>query len=228
MPLKTALRGYYEYYMPANDTDVAIIRRKAAEFLKNYRDSGAGPIDIGPLERLPVSLAMMYGQPIAKEHEEFFLQDLAVDPWARGLKWRETPDPKRLADFSVTIIGAGMGGLIAAAQLKKAGIRHTVIEKNAGVGGTWYENRYPGARVDTPSRSYTNIFGVNFDYPNPYCEWSENERYFNWLADEFGVRENITFNTEVRSLVWGEDDSMWTITMAGPDGQRVTRSTPYP
>jgi len=222
--LTTALRGYYEYYTPAKEVDVVAIRRKAVDFLKRYRDSGAGPIDIGPRERLPISLALMFGQPVASEHEDFFIQDLAIDPWARGLKWQQTPDPKRLADFSVTVIGAGLGGLNAAAQLKKAGIRHTVIEKNAGVGGTWYENRYPGARVDTPSRSYTNVFGVDFNYPNPYCEWTENERYFNWVADEFGVRENITFNTEVRSLVWDEDESMWTITMDGPDGRYVTRS----
>jgi len=224
IPLKTALRGYYEYCTPVNQDDVAMILRKAADFLKTYRDSGAGAIDIGPPDRIPISLAMMYGQPIDKEFEDFYIQDLAVDPWARGLKWQQAPDSKRLSDFSVVVIGAGLGGLTAAAQLKKAGIRFTVIEKNAGVGGTWYENRYPGARVDTPSRSYTNVFGVDFDYPNPFCEWRENERYFNWVADEFGVRDHITFNTEVRSLVWDENDSMWTVTMGGPDGERVMRS----
>ena len=47
---------------------------------------------------------------------------------------------------------------------------YVVIEKNAGVGGTWFENRYPGARVDSPSRTYTHIFGADFEYPNPFCE----------------------------------------------------------
>ena len=57
----------------------------------------------------------------------------------------------------MTVIGAGMGGLNAALQLRQAGFPVTVIEKNAGVGGTWWENRYPGARVDTASRSYTHL-----------------------------------------------------------------------
>ena len=65
----------------------------------------------------------------------------------------------------MTVIGAGLGGLNAALMLKRAGIPYTVIEKNSGVGGTWYENRYPGARVDTPSRCYTHIFGADFPYP---------------------------------------------------------------
>ena len=60
----------------------------------------------------------------------------------------------------MVVIGAGMGGLNAAVQLKHAGIPFTVLEKNSSVGGTWYENRYPGARVDTPSRIYTHVFGA--------------------------------------------------------------------
>ena len=224
IPLKTAMRGYYEYFTPRDDEDVAMIRRKAVQYLKNYRESGANPVDIGPHERLPVSIAMMHGMPIEKGTEDFFIQDLAIDPWSRGLKWQQAPDPKLLENFTITIIGAGMGGLNAAAQLKKAGFRFTVIEKNGGVGGTWYENRYPGARVDTPSRSYANVFGVNFDYPNPFCEWHENERYFNWVADQFGVRESIIFNTEACSMMWDETTSMWTITTKGPEGERVIKS----
>ena len=224
IPLKSALRGYYEYFTPANDEDVAWIRGKAVAFLKKYRDAGAPDIDIGPQDRLPTSISLLYGEPIEPRFQDFFLQDLAIDPWARGLKWEKAPDRSRLDEFTVTIIGAGLGGLNAAAQLKKAGIRYTVIEKNSGVGGTWHENRYPGARVDTPSRSYTNVFGVNFGYPNPYCEWHENERYFNWVADEFGVREDIVFDTEVRSLTWDEATSTWEIAMHGPDGERTMRS----
>ena len=126
------------------------------------------------------------------------VEELALDPWARSHQWRQTPDPQRLQGFSVTLIGAGLGGLNAALMLKRAGIPYTHIEKNAGVGGTWFENRYPGARVDTPSRGYTHIFGANFAYPYPFGPWTENQRYFDWVADEFGLRDDIVFNTEVR------------------------------
>jgi 4-hydroxyacetophenone monooxygenase len=71
---------------------------------------------------------------------DLWLEELALDPWARGLEWSREPTQRR-EDFSVTVIGAGMGGLNAAIQLKRAGIPFTIIEKNHGVGGTWYENR---------------------------------------------------------------------------------------
>ena len=79
-----------------------------------------------------------------------------------------------------------------------------MIEKNADVGGTWYENRYPGARVDTPSRTYTHLFGVDFRYPNPFCPRPRTSKYFDWVADNFDLRDDIRFDTEVRSLTWDE------------------------
>jgi 4-hydroxyacetophenone monooxygenase len=114
-----------------------------------------------------------------------------------------------------------MGGLNAAVVLKRAGIPFFVIEKNDEVGGTWYENQYPGARVDSPSRTYTHIYGVDFEYPNAFCLQRENLRYFKWVADHFEIRHDITFNTEVKSVVWDESTKLWEIKAEGPDGPRV-------
>jgi len=222
MALKTARVGRAESVMPAGDAEVAMVRRKAVEFLKRYRDSGAGPIDPGPLERLPESLALIVGETIKSEALDLMVEETALDPWARSLRWSRKPDPERLENFKVTVIGAGMGGLNAALQLKRAGIPYQVIEKNAGVGGTWYENRYPGARVDTPSRSYTNLFGVDFPCPYPYGTYAENQKYYDWVADEFDLRKDITFNTEVHSLRWDEASAQWEIQASGPDGKQQT------
>ena len=115
-----------------------------------------------------------------------WLETLALDPWARGHTWSAQPLAEKLKGFSVAVIGAGMGGLNVAVQLKHSGIPFTVLEKNSEVGGTWFENRYPGARVDSPSRTYTHTYGVDFPFPNPFCPQSENEKYFNWVADSFG------------------------------------------
>ncbi len=216
--------GFAQAVAPASEPDVALLRAKAAAFLKAYRDSGAGVIGIGPRERLPVSLGLMLGRDLAGEDLTHHIEELAVDPAARSLRWRETPDPARLQDFTVTVIGAGMGGLNAALQLRQAGFPVTVIEKNAGVGGTWWENRYPGARVDTPSRSYTHVFGVDFPYPNAFCEWRENVKYFDWVADQFDLRRHIEFETEVRALTWDEAAGEWEIDLVGPDGPRTIRS----
>jgi 4-hydroxyacetophenone monooxygenase len=222
--VKTVHAGYADLVSPATEADVALLRRKGAEFLKSYRDSGAGRIDIGPRDRLAVSLGLMLGQTLEGESLQHHLEELAIDPAARSLRWRERPDPARLKDFTVTVIGAGMGGLNAALQLRQAGFPFTVLEKNTGVGGTWWENRYPGARVDTVSRSYTHIFGVDFPYPNPYCDWRENAKYFDWVADTFELRRHIQFETEVKALTWDEAAGEWQIDIVGPDGARTIRS----
>jgi 4-hydroxyacetophenone monooxygenase len=222
--LKSVAAGFAEGLVPADPADIAMVRGKAADFLKRYRDAGAGPIGIGPLERLPASLSLMLGQPVPEADVDLYLEELALDPAARSLRWREPVDPRRLKDFTVTVIGAGMGGLNAALQLRQAGFPVTVIEKNAGVGGTWWENRYPGARVDTASRSYTHLFGVDFPYPNPFCEWRENVKYFNWVADEFDLRKHIQFETEVRTMTWDEAADEWVIDVVGPEGPRTMRS----
>ena len=203
--------------------DDALVRRKAVEFLASYRDSGAGALDIGPAERLPTSMSLTMGKEFEPEALDLWLEELAVDPWARGLQWSQEPPPSR-DDFSVTIIGAGMGGLNAAIQLKRLGIPFSVIEKNEDVGGTWYENRYPGARVDTPSRLYTHLFGVDYSYPYSFCPWTENQKYFDWVAERFDLRADITFKTEVHALVWDEAASEWEISVEGPGGARTLRS----
>ena len=222
--LKTVRVGFFESAMVATDEEVALLREKAVEFLIAYRDSGAGPIGTGPGDRLIVSTSLAAGQDVPEEQMELWRAELALDPWARGLKWRKTPSRKRLEEFSVTVIGAGTGGLNQAVQLKRAGFPYTVIEKDSGVGGTWFENRYPGARVDTPSRTYSHVFGVDYPFTSAFCTWTENQQYFDWIADTFEVRNDIVFNTEVRSLVWDEDAAMWEITTDGPGGERVQRS----
>jgi 4-hydroxyacetophenone monooxygenase len=204
----------------SDPADVAMIQSKAAAFLKSYRDQGAPKIPCGSSERLSRSLSLAAGADIPASELEMWIEQLALDPWARGLVWASPPASQDLQKFVVAVIGAGMGGLNAAVQLKHAGIPYFVIEKNDEVGGTWYENQYPGARVDSPSRTYTHIYGVDFEYPNAFCPQRENLRYFRWVADHFDVRQDITFKTEVKSLVWDESAKLWEIKAVGPDGPR--------
>ncbi len=222
--VKMVMAGYFDVPTPATEADVSLLRRKGADFLKAYRDSGAGDIAVGPQDRLATSLGLMLGRTMEGDDLRHHVEELALDPSVRSLHWKAQPDPERLKDFTVTIIGAGMGGLNAALQLRKAGFPFTVLEKNKGVGGTWWENRYPGARVDTPSRSYTHLFGVDFPYPNPFCEWRENVKYFDWVADNFNLRQHIQFETEVKSLTWDDSAGEWVIDLVDPNGARTIRS----
>jgi 4-hydroxyacetophenone monooxygenase len=215
---------FAQAYAPASAEDTELIQVKAVEFLKRYRDQGAGAIDIGPPERLARSLALACGEEIAPGELAMWTEEAAINPWARAANWPSLPTAQQIDNFSVIVVGAGMGGLGAAVQLKQAGIPYTVIEKNSGVGGTWFENRYPGARVDTPSRAYTHIFGADFIFSHPFAPQSENERYFNWVADHHELRPQIRFNTEINSMVWDEVAKLWTVKATGPKGVQTLQA----
>jgi 4-hydroxyacetophenone monooxygenase len=225
MELKTLnVSGLREMHLLANPEDVARIREKAAAFLASYRDAGAGPLPIGSAQRLQRSMSLTVGVDVASTELEMWLEELALDPWARSFAWSEKTPPAGVEEFSVVVIGAGMGGLNAAVHLKRAGVPFTVVEKNSGVGGTWYENRYPGARVDSPSRIYSHLYGVNFANPYPFCPQTENEKYFNWVADTFQVRGHIRFDTEVTSIVWDDAARVWEVSAEHPDGRCTWRA----
>ena len=207
----------------SKDSDVALLRRKAAAFLKAYRDRGAGDIDLGSPGRLYRSLSLTAGVDLPEEEREMWLEETALDPWARGLEWPTEPTPEQRAGFKVAVIGSGLSGLNAAVMLKRAGIPFVMFEKNPEVGGTWYENNYPGARVDSPSRSYTHLFGVSFPYPYSFCPRDENLKYMRWVADSFGLRDRISFDTEVESVVWDDARSEWALRARGPSGEIALR-----
>jgi 4-hydroxyacetophenone monooxygenase len=201
--------------------DIAFLRTKAANLLRLYRDTGANTCHLGPESRLHRSMELTVGCEIREAELPMWKEQLALDPMIRGVVLREAPSEGRLRQFSVAVVGAGMGGLNAAVHLKRAGIPFTVFEKNGEVGGTWHENRYPGARVDSPSRIYFHAYGVDFPCPNAYCPQGVNERYFNWVADRFDLRRNIEFNTEVTSIVWDSRDLLWKISATTVDGLRT-------
>ncbi|MFC5948866.1 flavin-containing monooxygenase [Pseudonocardia lutea] len=223
IPVAPFHAGVAEAMGLADRRDAALLRAKAAAFLRSYRDAGAGDLPIGPPERLRRSMSLAAGQEVPESELELWLEELALDPWARSLRWPEEPPAERLAGFSVLVIGAGLGGLNAAVQLERAGIPFTVVEKNPGVGGTWHENRYPGARVDTPSRAYTHLYGLGYEYAGPFCEQAENEKYFNWVADTFDLRGDIAFDTEVVSAEWDEPGACWVVRVRDPEGERTLR-----
>jgi 4-hydroxyacetophenone monooxygenase len=120
--------GNSEMELLARESDVASVREKAAAFLRRYRDQGAGEIPLGPPERLRRSISLTTGLDIPESEVGLWIEQLALDPYARGLAWKEQPEPEALAEFTVAVIGAGMGGLNAAVLLKKSGIPFFVLE----------------------------------------------------------------------------------------------------
>jgi 4-hydroxyacetophenone monooxygenase len=124
--------------------------------------------------------------------------------------------------FHVAIVGAGMSGLLVAHRLQQAGVEFTIFEKNDDVGGTWYENSYPGCRVDNPNHNYSYSFAQRHDWPYHFSTQDVLLDYFRSCADAFGLRDRIRFSTEVVSTTWSEDQCTWSVRVRSADGAEET------
>ncbi len=114
--------------------------------------------------------------------------------------------------LDVAIIGAGLGGLCMAIRLLEAGITSfQIFEKSDGIGGTWYENRYPGAACDVPSHFYCFSFEPNPDWSRVYSPQAEILDYIERCTDKYGVRPYIRNGTEVTRLELDEQAGNWTV-----------------
>ena len=122
----------------------------------------------------------------------------------------------------VAIIGAGFGGIAAAVALQKAGIPDVVIfEKSAGVGGTWWDNRYPGAATDAASHIYSFSFAPR-DWKRTHVGHAELRAYFDSVVDEFGLRPKLRLNTGVTDLAWDAAQNVWRLTTESGDHHLFT------
>lgn len=128
-------------------------------------------------------------------------------------------DPRRAAkgaaDFDVIVVGAGFGGLYALHKLRSEGLKVKVFEAGAGVGGVWYWNRYPGARVDVDVREYSYGFSEalerEWSWTERFASQPELERYANHVADRFDLKRDIQFETRVTAMKFDEASDCWEV-----------------
>jgi 4-hydroxyacetophenone monooxygenase len=197
----------------------AEVRQLALDAITRFRDGGCRPAPVPP--DTDVLRIMEYA--VGGAEMGAYLPLLEEELAHRGAD-RRAPDWRKedLAgdvDFRVAIIGAGMSGLLAAHRLQQAGIGFVILEKNDDVGGTWYENSYPGCRVDNPNHNYSYSFAQRHDWPLHFSTQDVLLGYFRDCAETFGLREHIRFRTEVLSAEWSEENLLWTVRVGTPDGR---------
>src|SRR6202035_45919 len=141
---------------------------------------------------------------------------------------RETQAPNEAApilDYDAIIIGAGMSGLYQLHRLRELGLRVRVFEEGTGVGGTWYWNRYPGARFDSESYSYGYSFSQElleeWDWSEHFAGQPETLRYLNHVADKFDLRRDIQFESRVTATIYDEDRRSWDVILESGDRFRT-------
>ena len=118
--------------------------------------------------------------------------------------------------FDVIVVGAGFAGMYALYRLRKQGLSVLVLEAGSDVGGTWYWNRYPGARCDVPSLEYSYSFSEDleqeWDWPEVFSAQPDILRYANHVADRFDLRKDIRFDTRASSVDYLDADNRWRVT----------------
>jgi acetone monooxygenase len=120
--------------------------------------------------------------------------------------------------YDAIVVGAGISGMYMLYRLREQGLKVRVIEAATSVGGTWYWNRYPGARVDSQSHVYQYWFSDEllneWSWPERFPDQAVMEKYLNHVADRFDLRSHIQFDTRVRSAKYDESRGRWTIATA--------------
>lgn len=128
-------------------------------------------------------------------------------------------DSAPAAQVDAVVVGAGFAGLYALHNLRSHGLSVRVVEAAPEVGGTWYFNRYPGARCDVESVDYCYSFSdelqQQWNWSEKYATQTEILAYLNWVADTLDLRRDITFNTRVLSAILDEQALRWTVTTDG-------------
>ena len=121
-------------------------------------------------------------------------------------------------DHDVIVVGAGVAGIYQIKRLTDMGLNATVLEADPDLGGTWYNNRYPGARFDSESYTYGYSFSREvldeWHWKEMFSGQPENLKYLNFVVDKFDLRQYMQFNCRVQSAIFDDDRQIWNVTVS--------------
>ena len=204
-----------------SEEDRAEARAIALDVIRDYRDRGCPePEPVSP-ELLKEMMEWLVVEPVPDEYVPMVLEEMELD----GVDSRTVAgpsDPAARDAFPVVVIGCGEFGLLAGIRLQEAGIPFTIVEKNAGVGGTWWENSYPGARVDVGNHFYCYSFEPSDHWTEYFAQQPELQAYFQDVMTRHGIDRHVRWETEVLGATWDDDDATWSVRVRGADGSEET------
>jgi 4-hydroxyacetophenone monooxygenase len=198
---------------------VSEVRAAALQVLIDRRENGqdwSGRDDYLDPGMFAEVMTACVAEPVPAEYEPMVREEIGLSD--RAVNWRVTPHPNSVNAFHVVIVGAGLSGLCAAIQLRQLGVPYTILEKNPCVGGTWYENSYPGCRVDVANHFYSYSFEPNPSWSSHYSERDELFAYFTACATKYDVLPHVRFNHEVVAAHFDAKRQRWIVDVSTPEG----------
>ncbi|TAJ74286.1 MAG: NAD(P)/FAD-dependent oxidoreductase [Phenylobacterium sp.] len=195
-------------------------RKAAAEAIRAYL--GGKPLQMASTDTATLRRQMDFvaGAPIPEQYVDFLVDELTLAGKSTKDPQFEQPQLQAAARrLKVLVIGAGMTGLLAGIRLSQAGVPFEIVDKNADVGGTWFENTYPGCRVDNSNHMYSYSFEPNHAWPQHFSPQPVLLEYFRGIAAKYDLRKRIRFETLVETVAWDEGRALWRATLKGKDGR---------
>ncbi len=219
------IKGAWGFEESVPEEMKAELRGKLIATLKDYAEAGR-PLPPAPSRELLQKMAdTAVGTHVPEAYYAMIYDELNFDGKdAKTVRWRETPGAARLANFKVLVIGAGFSGIAMGAKLKEAGYNFVVVEKNDNVGGTWYENTYPGIAVDTPNHFYSYSFRMEPNWDHYFARGDEIQTYIEKCYAEMGIADHVRFEQEVASTIWDKDKGIWNVKVRRKDGSTYEES----
>jgi 4-hydroxyacetophenone monooxygenase len=200
----------------------AEVRAAALDMLRRWRE-GTIPIPDPPTDRKLVEmLTVANGETVPREYGAMMAEEAQFHP--RDVTWSKAPVQGAVDDMHVIVIGAGISGICTAIKLSQLGIPYTVLEKNDRIGGTWLENDYPGAGVDTPSHLYSYSFDPSPSWSRYYAKQPEILTYLQGVVRRHGIESDIRFGVEVIRATYDSESTQWTLEVREPDGSTNIRT----
>ncbi|WP_412535080.1 flavin-containing monooxygenase [Mycolicibacterium sp. D5.8-2] len=200
-----------------SEADKQLVRDRAYDVVRQYRDRGCPRPFIPDAAQMRVMLDAMSAGEVTDEYVDYVAADLRLTAADRdGPPLVSSPEQR--AAFPVLVIGCGEAGLLAGIKLKQAGIPFTIVDKQAGVGGTWRANRYPGCRVDIANQYYCYSFEPTDHWTHHYSEQPEILTYLEDVMARHGIGAHTRFSTEVTSAQWDDGTATWKVLLRTASG----------
>jgi 4-hydroxyacetophenone monooxygenase len=211
-----------EFQGMLDEQSKAALRRTALAAICAWRDAGCPPAPPPETAVIRELMDWIACEPVPDDNAALYLEEMDLhgrNPRAIAVHGLESPP-----GFSVLIIGFGASGLLAAIRLREAGIPFEVVDKNRDVGGTWFENSYPGCRVDVASHFYSYSFEHVRDFSAYYTRQPELHDYFRAVMKHHRIDDHVTWGREATCAQWDDETKRWTVTLRGADGSTEQRS----
>jgi 4-hydroxyacetophenone monooxygenase len=223
--IKPFVKGAFDYSVNVPENYAYYIRSKLIEVLQVITNKNNSLNNINNIkeENLSYIMSAGVGAEIKDEYIPMMKEELGFDN--NSIRDRSINNIKKhKSKPNVVIIGSGLCGILAGIKLSKAGIPFIIIEKNDSIGGTWYENTYPGCGVDTPNHVYAYSFEPSFHWEEFYSKRDAILEYLKKCVNKYNLSDHIKLNTTVESTVFDEDTKSWNTSVICNNNKSILNS----